>query len=120
MDLDPAILIPALFFTVVAVVFASKFFNQKEVVAPKKKQQVGYADVIPPSRALGVVVQPKVEVPPAPVIAHKEVEVKAEEVIPAPKEEQPITVAPVVEEIGVVEETPLIEAEIIPEVKVIL
>jgi len=106
MDFDPAVIIPAILFTVAAIYFASTYLNKKAAAAPaeKKKPKVGYADIIPPSRALGVVqhYEPKVEKPP--VIEHKP------EV--APPKEEPVIVAPVVEDIGVVEEQP--EPEIIP------
>ncbi|KAF3845865.1 hypothetical protein F7725_002943 [Dissostichus mawsoni] len=55
MDLDPAIIIPALLFTAVAIYFASSYLNKKPdaSAAAKKKPKVGYGDDIPPSRALG-------------------------------------------------------------------
>ena len=56
MDLDPAVIIPAIIFTVVAVYFASSYLNKKPdssgSAAGKKKPKVGYGDDVPPSRAL--------------------------------------------------------------------
>ncbi|KAJ4932071.1 hypothetical protein JOQ06_010501 [Pogonophryne albipinna] len=55
MDLDPAVIIPALLFTAVAIYFASLYLNKKPdaSAAAKKKPKVGYGDDIPPSRVLG-------------------------------------------------------------------
>lgn len=56
MDLDPAVLIPAILFTVVAIYFASSFLTKKpensSSSAGNKKPKVGYGDDTPPSRAL--------------------------------------------------------------------
>lgn len=108
MELDPAVVIPAIFFTVVAIYLASSFLIKKTATAEKKKPKVSYGDEIPPSRALGVVqhYEPKVEKPP--VMEHKEVK---PQVVPPPKEE-PVKVTPVVEEIGVAEHQPIKEPEI--------
>lgn len=114
--MDASIIIPAIFFTVVAVVVAAKFLNKKsEAPAATKKGPIEYADIIPPSRALGVV-KPKVEAPP--VVAKKEVQVKAEvkEVVKVAPKEEPVAVAPVVEEVPVVEKQPAKEPEIVPEI----
>ena len=71
MDLDPAVLIPALLFTVVALYFASSLLNKKPSGAASsagnKKPKVGYGDDVPPSRALG---QPRTE-SPAPEVREK-------------------------------------------------
>lgn len=57
MDLDPAVLLPALLFTLVAVYVASSFLgrrpNSSSSAAGSKKPKVGYGDDAPPSRALG-------------------------------------------------------------------
>ncbi|KAF1380190.1 hypothetical protein PFLUV_G00184210 [Perca fluviatilis] len=51
MDLDPAVIIPAIIFTVVAVYFASSYLNKKPdssgSAAGKKKPKVGYGDDVP-------------------------------------------------------------------------
>ncbi|KAK1877346.1 Transmembrane channel-like protein 2 [Dissostichus eleginoides] len=46
MDLDPAIIIPALLFTAVAIYFASSYLNKKPdaSAAAKKKPKVGYGE----------------------------------------------------------------------------
>lgn len=65
MDLDPAVLIPAILFTVVAIYFASSFLTKKPDPSSSsggiKKPKVGYGDDIPPSRAL----RPREEPSPA-------------------------------------------------------
>ncbi|KAK5913478.1 hypothetical protein CgunFtcFv8_008006 [Champsocephalus gunnari] len=72
MDLDPAVIIPALLFTAVAIYFASSYLNKKPdaSAAAKKKPKVGYGDDIPPSRAMGQPTRSEpapVKVKPAPV-----------------------------------------------------
>lgn len=74
MDLDPAVIIPAILFTVVAIYFASSLLSKKPDAssAAKKKPKVGYGDDIPPSRALGELrpapeASPRPE-PPAPAV----------------------------------------------------
>ncbi|XP_020332370.1 matrix-remodeling-associated protein 7 isoform X1 [Oncorhynchus kisutch] len=109
MELDASIILPALFFTILAVVLAAKFIPKKQPEEKKKKVKVGNGDEIPPSRVLAPAVAilevPKMEVPPQVVEA---------EVIP-----EPVTVAPVVEEINVVEEETVKEPEMIPEVRAV-
>ncbi|XP_041757471.1 protein TsetseEP-like isoform X2 [Coregonus clupeaformis] len=109
MELDASIILPALFFTILAVVLAAKFIPKKQPEEKKKRVKVGYGDDSPPSRALApavpVVEVPKVEISPP---------VMKPEVIPEPE-----TVAPVVEEINVVEEETVKEPEIIPEVQTV-
>ena len=104
--MDASIIIPAIFFTVVAVVVAAKYLNKKsEAPAATKKVPIEYADVTPPSRALGKP-RPKVEAPP--VVAKKPVEVEVIKV-------EPVAAVPVVEEVPVVAAK---EPEIVPEVQV--
>ncbi|XP_023868459.1 matrix-remodeling-associated protein 7 isoform X2 [Salvelinus sp. IW2-2015] len=118
MELDASIILPALFFTILAVVLAAKFIPKKQPEEKKKRVKVGNRDDIPPARALtpavGVVEVPKVEIPP-PVIVPK-VKVPPQ-VVDAEVLTEPVTVAPVVEEINVVEEETVKEPEIIPEVQ---
>ncbi|XP_064843858.1 matrix-remodeling-associated protein 7-like isoform X1 [Oncorhynchus masou masou] len=109
MELDASIILPALFFTILAVVLAAKFIPKKQP-EEKKRVKVGNGDDIPPSRALAPAVAilevPKMEMVPPQVVEA--------EVIP-----EPVTVAPVVEEINVVEEETVKEPEMIPEVQVV-
>ncbi|GLD68354.1 protein TsetseEP-like isoform X1 [Lates japonicus] len=69
MDLDPAVIIPAILFTVVAIYFASSLLSKKPDAssssAGNKKPKVGYGDDVPPSRALGEQLRPE---PPAPAV----------------------------------------------------
>lgn len=78
MDLDPAVIIPAIIFTVVAIYFATSLLSKKpdasSSAAQSKKPQVGYGDDVPPSRALA---PPRPE-PPAP---DSHVKVKIHDVI---------------------------------------
>ncbi|XP_055741560.1 E3 ubiquitin-protein ligase RNF12-B-like isoform X2 [Salvelinus fontinalis] len=110
MELDASIILPALFFTILAVVLAAKFIPKKLPEGQKKRVKVGNGDDIPPSRALtpavGVVEVPKVEMVPPQVV---EAEVLTE----------PVTVAPVVEEINVAEEETVKEPEMILEVQAV-
>lgn len=74
MDLDPAVIIPAILFTVVAIYFASALLSKKPDAstssssAGNKKPKVGYGDDIPPSRALGEQSRPERPEPPAPAV----------------------------------------------------
>lgn len=108
MELDASIILPALFFTILAVVLAAKFIPKKQPEEKKKRIKVGNRDDIPPARALipavAVVDVPKVEIPP--------------QVVEAEVITEPVTVAPVVEEINVVEEETVKEPEMIPDVQV--
>ncbi|XP_028446057.1 NLR family CARD domain-containing protein 3-like [Perca flavescens] len=54
MDLDPAVIIPAIIFTIVAIYFASLYLNKKPdtSAARKKKPKVGDGDDVPLSRDL--------------------------------------------------------------------
>lgn len=70
MDLDPAVIIPAILFTVVAIYFASSLLSKKPDAssssAGNKKPKVGYGDDVPPSRALGEQLRPEPEASPRP------------------------------------------------------
>lgn len=74
MDLDPAVIIPAILFTVVAIYFASALLSKKPDAssssssAGNKKPKVGYGDDVPPSRALGEQIRPERPEPPAPAV----------------------------------------------------
>lgn len=117
MELDASIILPALFFTILAVVLAAKFILKKQPEEKKKRVKVGNGDDIPPSIALtpavAVVEVPKMEIPPPVIVPKVEVPPQVVEAIT-----EPVTVAPVVEEINVVEEETVKEPEIIPEVQV--
>ncbi|KAM9472730.1 uncharacterized protein ACWYII_007945 isoform 1-T2 [Salvelinus alpinus] len=118
MELDASIILPALFFTILAVVLAAKFIPKKQPEEKKKRVKVGNRDDIPPARALtpavGVVEVPKVEIPPPVEVPKVKV---PPQVVEAEVLTEPVTVAPVVEEINVVEEETVKEPEIIPEVQ---
>ncbi|KAL0993403.1 hypothetical protein UPYG_G00107370 [Umbra pygmaea] len=103
MEIDACILLPSLFFTILAIVLAAKFIPKKQPDEKKKKAEVSTGDDIPPSRALA----PAVEVPKG----EPKVEVPLEFIVPASIRE-PVTVAPVIEK--AVEDT-LQEPEIIHE-----
>lgn len=116
MELDASIILPALFFTILAVLLAAKFIPKKQE-EKKKRVKVGNGDDILPSRALApavaVVEVPKVEIPPPVIVPKVEVPPQVVEAIT-----EPVTVAPVVEEINVVDEETVKEPEIISEVQV--
>lgn len=128
MDLDPAVIIPAILFTVVAIYFASSFLNKKPDAssssAANKKPKVGYGDDIPPSRALGEqrpapAASPRTQ-PSAPPVE----DIGAAEVTPVKAAPEPVKVPePVPEPVKVPEPVPepvkvpetLPEPETIPE-----
>uniref|UniRef100_A0A4W5KCD5 Matrix-remodeling-associated protein 7 helical domain-containing protein n=1 Tax=Hucho hucho TaxID=62062 RepID=A0A4W5KCD5_9TELE len=116
MELDASIILPALFFTILAVVLATKFIPKKQPEEKKKSVK----DDIPSSRALAPAVPileaPKVEIPPPVIVPRVEV---PPPVVGAEVITEPVTVAPVVEEINVVEEETVKEHEIIPEVQAV-
>lgn len=137
MDLDPAVIIPAILFTVVAIYFASSFLSKKPDAssssAASKKPKVGYGDDIPPSRALGEhrpapEASPRTQ-PSAPPVedvgAAEKIQVAPVKAAPAPvkepepvpepvKEPEPVKVPePVPEPVTVPETLP--EPETIPE-----
>lgn len=74
MDLDPAVVIPAILFTVVAIYFASALLSKKPNASSSsssvgnKKPKVGYGDDVPPSRALGEQTRPERPEPPPPAV----------------------------------------------------
>ncbi|KAJ8251721.1 hypothetical protein GJAV_G00224400 [Gymnothorax javanicus] len=106
LGLDVSYVLPAILFTLLAVIIGSSFFKKPK---PTKKKQ----DAAPEGSTEKV--EPRTELPEkAPIVEHKE-EIKAE-VAPKAVEKEPevAAVAPVVEEIGVVEEQPAQE-ESVPE-----
>ena len=90
MDLDLAFVIPAILFTVVAICLTTWSLLKKKAdasaaAAQKKKPEVGYADVVPPSRALGQQLRPEPDVsaqtePPAPAEEIQDVPLKVSSV----------------------------------------
>ncbi|RXN06683.1 alpha-N-acetylgalactosaminide alpha-2,6-sialyltransferase 2 [Labeo rohita] len=135
MTIDAPVILSALFFTIIAIIVASAFLSKK---SPQKKEQ---KQKQPEERSERVTEyhQPRVE-QPAPVQKEVIIEKKKDETVPVveaevipvqqtpvqtevkaeeevadePKKEEPVAVAPVIEEVGVVEEQPAVEPEIIP------
>ena len=107
MELDPAVIIPAILFTVVAIYLASSYFNKKvEAPVNKKKRRVVEEEKHEVCSSGFVSVQnvePRVEKPPV-----------IEEVKPAvvAKAEPVPVVAPAVEEVA-----PAVEEEVAPAVE---
>lgn len=121
MAIDAAVILPAIFFTIVAVVIASVLFKKKpEKEAPKKPK---YHEETPshPVESYQSSSEP-LEIPALvnhPIFgttvtaeAKEEVVVKEEK-----KVEEPVVVAPVVEDVGVVEQ-PAVAAAVVEAVQV--
>lgn len=100
LGLDFSYVLPAVLFTLLAVILGSSFFKKPK---PSKKKEDDAARVERTEKVEHF--QPKVELPEvAPIVEHKEEKVEQ-------KEAESVAVAPVVEEMGVVEEQPVIEPE---------
>ena len=108
MELDPAVIIPAILFTIVAIYLASSYLNKKvEAPANKKKRRVvEEKDEVCSSSYVSVQnVEPRVEKPAVIEEVKPVVVAKAEPVpvvAPVVEEVAPVVaeVAPVVEEVG--------------------
>lgn len=95
LGLDFSYVLPAVLFTLLAVILGSSFFKKPK---PSKKKEDDAARVERTEKVEHF--QPKVELPEvAPIVEHKEEKVEQ-------KEAESVAVAPVVEEMGVVEEQP--------------
>ncbi|KAL7861018.1 hypothetical protein AOLI_G00173670 [Acnodon oligacanthus] len=91
MAVDAPVILSALFFTIIAIIIASVFLAKKS--APKNGKQKREKEARPEHTA--EVSEPRVK----PTIAEK-------------RQEEPVLAPPVVEDIGVADEPPVLEAEI--------
>lgn len=113
MAIDAAVILPAIFFTIIAVVIASVLFKKKpEKEAPKKPK---YHEEAPtrPAESYQCSSEP-LEIPALvnhPIFGTVTAEAKEEVVVKEEKKvEEPVVVPPVVEDVGVVEQPAVVEA----------
>ncbi|KAJ8389169.1 hypothetical protein AAFF_G00123750 [Aldrovandia affinis] len=115
MDLDVSYLLPAILFTLFAIIVGSSFFTKKQKPTNQTPPDVPHRHKEPEKPSGGYAERKVPE--PAPIVVHKE-EPKAEEVVAEEKVEEKgpevVAVAPVVEEMGVVEEQPATEPDVPP------